>query len=351
MLTNSELNQIKNFLALYGKKDSQLSLVTSVKNNDYVAIVQGSKNVTITIELLKKAVLEGLVNDEVFDILIDSVPTKDSRKLVRSNGIWHAINDAKVIKESQIDDGAVSTRTIIDGNVTYNKLSNDVTSAVSKYSHTISLPSGTDTLREIGEESLEATFNTTHKIVFFGDKSSEDVIPSESSTTSNVDSDTVSSATNEWGISPTVGTHTLTHTSKYGGIRPNNVSVSINLNLRKYFGYVPDNVISQGSTAILNYLIQNKNTVTTSDFSNTVGCTINIPTNGEGKKYAYFAVPKPMVISSVIQTASQLIFPLDTPVDVTRTITVESVDNYFPYRLYKSTEKPDSDRSKQVKIS
>ena len=119
MLTNSELNQIKNFLALYGKKDSQLSPVTTVNNTDYVAIVQNAtnKNVRITIELLKKAVLEGLVNDDVFDLLIDAEPTKDSRKLVRSNGIWHAINDNDVIDTHQIKDDAITSAKIKNGEI------------------------------------------------------------------------------------------------------------------------------------------------------------------------------------------------------------------------------------------
>lgn len=361
MLTNSELNQIKNFLALYGKKDSQLSPVTTVDNTDYIAIVQNdtNKNVTITIELLKKAVLEGLVNDDVFDLLIDAEPTKDSRKLVRSNGIWHAINDNDVIDTNQIRNNAVTsakikndevkTNNIADKNVTEAKLSDDINNAISKYAHTLSITG--KSLREIGSSDsldiLESTFSTTHRITYFGDRSAQSVTPSYQNTFSNTEQDTISG--NTWTLAPTVGNHILSHTSTYNGITPSNVSATIALNLRKYFGFVPDDIIMQGNTIILKYLMDNKDTVTNSHFSNSVECTKDIKTNGTGKKYVYFAVPVSMPIHLVTQTASQLEFQLETPISMENVYVLP--DKSYTYLLYKSVEKPDSDRAKNVRIS
>lgn len=355
MLTNSELNQIKNFLALHGKKDSQLSPVNTVDNTDYVAIVQNAtnKNVRITIELLKKAVLEGLVNDDIFDLLIDAEPTKDSRKLVRSNGIWHAINDNDVIDTHQIKDdaitsakiknGEVKTNNIADKNVTEAKLSDDIKSSISKYTHTLKITGYT--LREIGADDLTSTFSTTHQTAFYGDRAPIAVTPESQSTTSDIEQDTIRG--NTWTLAPIVGTHTLSHRSEYNKIRPTDATKSINLNLAKFVGYVPDDTISQGKEAILNYLVSNINSVTTKDFRDSVACTIDIKANGTGKKYAYFAVPNGMSIKLVTQTASQLEFKLEAPILVNRTIG----SNAYAYKLYKSVEKPDSSRAKNVRIS
>ena len=352
MLTNSELNQIKNFLALYGKKDSQLSPITTIGDTDYVSIVQGSKNVTITMELLRQAIFQKIIDNDIINI-IDSIPTEDSRKLVRSGGVYNAINNPKVIHEHQIDDNAVSTRTIqddaistskiADKNVTEDKLSDEIRSSISKYTHTLDI-SG-NTIREIGVADLTSTFTTTHQTTFYGDRAPITVTPEHQSTTSNIEQDTIEG--NTWTLAPIVGTHILSHSSEYNGIIPTNATTFISLNLAKFIGYVPDDIIAQGNTAILNYLISNINTVTTKHFSNSVSCTIDIKSNGTGKKYAYFAVPNGMSITLITQTASQLQFNLESPVVINRTIGL----NTYAYKLYKSVEKPDSDRTKNVRIS
>lgn len=352
MLTNSELNQIKNFLALYGKKDSQLSPVTTIRDKDYVSIVQGNENVTITMELLRQAIFQKIIDNDILSI-IDNTPTEDSRKLVRSGGVYDAINNPKVIHEHQMDDDAVSNRTIQDNavstskiadkNVTEAKLSDEIKSSISKYTHTLKITGYT--LREIGVDDLTSTFSTTHQTAFYGDRAPIAVTPESQSTTSDIEQDTIRG--NTWTLAPIVGTHTLSHRSEYNRIRPTDATKSINLNLAKFVGYVPDDTISQGREAILNYLVSNINSVTTKDFSNSVGCTIDIKANGTGKKYAYFAVPNDMSITLVTQTASQLQFNLEAPILVNRTIG----SNAYAYKLYKSVEKPDSDRVKNVRIS
>lgn len=358
MLTSSELNQIKNFLALYGKKDSQLSPVTTIGDTDYVSIVQDSKNVTITMELLRQAIFQKIIDDDILSI-VDSTPTENSRKLVRSSGVYDAINNSKVIHEHQLDDAAVSTRTIqddavstskiADKNVTEDKLSDDINNAISKYAHTLSITG--KSLREIGSSDssdiLESTFSTTHRITYFGDRSAQSVTPSYQNTFSNTEQDTISG--NTWTLAPTVGHHILSHTSTYNRVTPSNASAIIALNLRKYFGFVPDNIIMQGNTIILKYLMNNKDTVTNSQFSDSVGCTVDIKANGTGKKYVYFAVPVGMPISLVTQTASQLEFQLETPISMANVYVLP--DKSYTYLLYKSVEKPDSDRAKNVRIS
>lgn len=357
MLTNSELNQIKNFLALYGKKDSQLSPVTTIGDTDYVSIVQGSKNVTITMELLRQAIFQKIIDNDILNI-IDNTPTEDSRKLVRSGGVYDAINNPKVIHEHQMDDDAISTRTIQDNaistskiankNVTEDKLSDEIKSSISKYTHVLKITG--DTLREIDTKAnLTSTFATTHQTAFYGDRTPIIVTPKWQSTTSTVEQDAIEG--NTWTLAPIVGTHTLTHRSEYNGIVPTNATKSINLNLAKFIGYVPDDVISQGDEAILNYLISNIDSVTTKDFSDSVACTIDIKANGTGKKYAYFAVPYGMSISQVIQTASQLEFALETPVVENRTVIIDGNTYKYGYKLYKSVEKPESNRTKNVRIS
>ena len=327
MLTNSELNQIKNFLALYGKKDSQLSPVNTVDNTDYVAIVRGHENVTITIELLKKAVLEGLVNDDVFDLLIDAEPTKDSRKLVRSNGIWHAINDNDVIGTHQIKDNAIETSKIKDSNVTYDKLSDALHKQIEKYTSNISV--NPSSLRITGN-TLITTLTKTDKIVSFGDAGESATIPDSSSTT--VNAGTING--NTWTIPSTVGTYTVTYNAtKNGTTRVSSANVSVYL--RKYFGFsalTPADITALGAF----------------HDSPAVNCTITIPANGTGFKYIYFAVPSNMTISSIIQPDS-----LNAPLAFTQlsNVTITIGGQVYTYKLYRSVDTIDSAVPKRLTIS
>lgn len=57
MLTNSELNQIKNFLALYGKKDSQLeNAETPLTGFEQLAILQGGKNKIVPLSEIQETI-------------------------------------------------------------------------------------------------------------------------------------------------------------------------------------------------------------------------------------------------------------------------------------------------------
>lgn len=329
MLTNSELNQIKNFLALHGKKDSQLSSVTTVDNTDYVAIVRGHKNVTITIELLKKAVLEGLVNDDVFDLLIDAEPTEASRKLVRSNGIWHAINDNDVIDTHQIKDSAIETSKIKDNSVTYNKLDDALHKQIEKYTSSISV--SPNSLRITGN-TLTTALTKTDKIVSFGDAGESTTTPDSSSTTIPPNAGTIDG--NTWTLPNTVGTYTVTYEAqKNGTIRTDTANVSVYL--RKYFGFsasTPADITALGAF----------------HDSPTINCTIIIPANGTGFKYIYFAVPSNMTINSIIQPDS-----LNAPLAFTQlsNVTTTIGGQVYTYKLYRSVDTIDSAVPKRLTIS
>ena len=332
MLTNSELNQIKNFLALYGKKDSQLSPVNTVDNTDYVAIVRGHENVTITIELLKKAVLEGLVNDEVFDILIDSVPTKDSRKLVRSNGIWHAINDANVIDTNQIKDNAITTNKIASDNVTREKLSDTLRKQIEKYTSSISV--NPNSLRITGND-LSTTITKTDKIASFGDAGESATIPDGFTTTPSAG--TITGNTWAFSFPQTAGTYTVTYTAtKNGTTRTSTANVYIYL--RKYFGF---SATAPSSLADLEALSEKVD-------SPTVAWDGYINAKGTGDKYIYFAVPANMTISNITQPdALYAPFPFTQLSNITIIISRQN----YTYKLYRSEDMVDSTADKRLAIS
>ena len=334
MLTNSELNQIKNFLALYGKKDSQLSPVTTVDNTDYVAIVQNAtnKNVRITIELLKKAVLEGLVNDDVFDLLIDAEPTKDSRKLVRSNGIWHAINDNDVIDTHQIKDNAITTNKIASDNITREKLSDTLRKQIEKYTSSISV--NPDKLRITGN-TLTTTLTKTDKIVSFGDAGESTTTPDSSRITIPPNAGTIDG--NTWTLPNTVGTYTVTYEAKKNGtIRTTTANVYVYL--RKYFGF---STTAPSSFADLENLSEKAD-------SPTVAWDGYINAKGTGDKYIYFAVPANMTISHISQPdALYAPFPFTQLSNITVTISGQN----YTYKLYRSEDMVDSGADKRLAIS
>ena len=295
MLTTSELRQIKDYLALYGKKDSQLTTVSVVGNTDYVSIVQNGKNVIISIELLKRAVLEGIITDEEFEDLWDETPTEGSRKAVRSNGIW---------KDSQ-----------------------DLHSKVEKFVVTLTT---NPTNFEITGSTLTSTLTTTNKVEVFGDAGATTVTPSTSSIT--VTGGSVNN--NVWTLPQTAGTYAATYNATYNGISKS-ASANVSTYLRKYFGFSAE----QPSDIT---------TLATSHASSTVNCTITVPTSGIGFKYIWFAVPDNMSITDIRQPDS-LNAPLAFTYVGTTTRTIGSTA--YTYKLYRSASTIDSSVAKRLTIS
>ena len=302
MLTNSELNQIKNFLALYGKKDSQLSPVTTVDNTDYVAIVQNAtnKNVRITIELLKKAVLEGIIYDHTFDFLWDDKPTKDSDKAVRSKGLY---------EDSQ-----------------------DLHSKAEKFVVTLS---ANPVNFEITGNELKSTLSTTNRIEVFGDAGSEIVTPSDSWFTTIGGS----ISGNTWTLPQAAGTYTATYNAIYNNISKND-SVNANVYLRKYFGFSTN----QPSDVT---------TLSTSDAKATVNCTITIDATDSGFKYIWLAVPSNMSINDVIQTNTGYKLELhDFGNNTYYTATTRTINGVnYTYKLYRSERTVDTAYPTTLRIS
>lgn len=144
-----------------------------------------------------------------------------------------------------------------------------------------------------------------------------------------------------------VGTYTAKFNCTYNGINKY-VTSNTNLNLRKYFGFAEE---QPASVEDLIALVEQEKA--TSDFSNSVGCTVTIPANGTGFKRIYLSVPNNMTISRVVQPDA-LNAPLAiTQVEgtITRTITIDGVDHTFEYKLYRSNDLIDSSVSKRLTIS
>lgn len=134
----------------------------------------------------------------------------------------------------------------------------------------------------------------------------------------------------------TVGAFTTTFNVIYNGVSKS-ASVTANMNLRKFFGFsadVPTSIDFLG----------------TSNFSNSVGCTVTIPrvTTGDKYKHIYFAVPEGMTISDVRQPDA-LNAPLTFQSAGTITRTVGGIA--YTYKLYKSTDLIDSTVNKRLTIS
>lgn len=371
MLTNSELNQIKNFLALHGKKDSQLSLITEEELSTdettvYLSIVQDNKNYRITLDLLRKAVLEGLVDDDIYGI-IDNQPVSGSRNLVRSGGVYNAINDPKVIHESQVDDDAVSTRTIqnnavvtakiADDNVTDEKLSDAVRSAMSKFTNDITASS--PSTREIGVASMTANLTIKNEVTYYGDRAARDVTPYvvKPSIEPKTTGDTV--ANNVWSLKPSVGTHRIEYKSTYNNLQLTS-SASITLFLYKSFGFskTTDDSVPDGVEEL-----------PTKDYKSALACEFTVNAidgldDTNKLRYIWFAVPDNFTIgvdedtneANIIQTATGYKLKVAKFDDkyyttITRTINISNTNYDYTYKLYRSLNKVDATSSIKFKIT
>ena len=131
-----------------------------------------------------------------------------------------------------------------------------------------------------------------------------------------------------------IGAYNIVFTAAYNSVSKN-VSSVVNLNLRKYFGF--DSIQPTDPT-----------TLSTSHFSNSVGCTVTIPANGTGFKYIYFAVPYNMSITNIIQPDA-----FNAPLAFSQIGTVTRIieGNTYSYKLYQSVDLIDSSISKRLTIN
>lgn len=110
MLTEKELKQIYDYLVLRGKKDSQLETITypaSFTDSDSIAVIHNSNNKSISIKDLESCFLHTFTTDSDYSTVIDNVPTQDSTNLVKSGGVYSAI-DTHVVNTSQLANNAVT---------------------------------------------------------------------------------------------------------------------------------------------------------------------------------------------------------------------------------------------------
>lgn len=370
--TQQDYKKIEEYLRQNSRKDTDFDTIPDVKPDDLVAIVQydslgNSKNVIIKVEDLTYDFFQELIygTNERFKDFLDDVPTEGSVKLVRSNGVWHAINDPKVIHEHQLDDNAVSTRTIIDKNVTNPKLDDEsvddrvITERLHKKMEKLTAYLSTE-IKEVQEGGSETTISNpveingkAHKwnltgysnVETYGDEPSDEVNPNDMTVkTLNVIYSSASTTIaghaegNKWvgtyNIPNVVGTYTARFDCTYNNV-PKYAESTINVNLRKYFGFsdsTPTDVT----------------TLPVSHFSNSVNCTITIPASGIGFKHIYFAVPSGMTITRIVQPDA-----LNAPLAFTQIDTINRVigGTSYSYKLYQSTDEIDASVNKRLTIS
>ena len=123
MLTSSELKQILDYLAIHGKKDSQLTPLPTYEHAsiddyiDYLAVIKDGDNKKVSYANLKDALIDTFSSQSS---MIDDIPTEDSRNLVRSGGVFDAIKE----------------KSIPDGSVDWDKLAQDVIDAIETHAST-----------------------------------------------------------------------------------------------------------------------------------------------------------------------------------------------------------------------
>lgn len=108
MLTQNELRQVKDYLALSSKKDSQLEKLeypTTFTNEDSIAVIHNNKNKSISIKDLEHCFLDTFASNNTY---VDDIPTKNSTNLVKSGGVYNAINGDNVINTNQLVTNAVT---------------------------------------------------------------------------------------------------------------------------------------------------------------------------------------------------------------------------------------------------
>ena len=147
-----------------------------------------------------------------------------------------------------------------------------------------------------------------------------------------------SASGNNWigtyNVPNVVGSYKARFDVTYNGISKYAESTT-NVNLRKYFGFASTQPTDPS-------------TLDASNFSNSVGCTVTIPSNGTGFKRIYLSVPNGMTITRVVQPDA-----LNAPLAVTQVGTITRVVNgqSYTYKLYQSDDMIDSSVSKRLTIS
>lgn len=123
MLTSSELKQILDYLAIHGKKDSQLTPLPTYEHAsiddyiDYLAVIKDGDNKKVSYANLRDALIDAFSSQSS---MIDDYPIEDSRNLVRSGGVFDAIKE----------------KSIPDGSVDWDKLAQDVIDAIETHAST-----------------------------------------------------------------------------------------------------------------------------------------------------------------------------------------------------------------------
>lgn len=162
-MTQQDLQEIKEFLMRYGKKDTDFTISSSATDTDKIAIVQGNENKLISmLDLAAYFVSKFAANTDY----IDNVPTEDSTNLVKSGGVYSAINGNNVIDTDQIKNSAVTTNKLANNAVTTDKISTEIANKLNTVD-TISekIPSAASSTNQLADKNFvlanrDNAFNT-----------------------------------------------------------------------------------------------------------------------------------------------------------------------------------------------
>ena len=149
----------------------------------------------------------------------------------------------------------------------------------------------------------------------------------------------------DYDLPDTVGSYYASFQAAYPQTTEKEVGFTVNVNLRKYFGFMASEPAAVEELAAL--VSESK---ATSDFSNSVGCTVVIPVNSTGEQFKkiYFAVPEGMSINRIVQPDA-----LNAPLAFTQLSNITRTVNgtTYTYKLYQSTDFIDSTNPKRLTIS
>jgi hypothetical protein len=146
-----------------------------------------------------------------------------------------------------------------------------------------------------------------------------------------------------YSVPNVVGSYSAAFNVTYNGTTKS-ASSAFNVNLRKFFGFAADNFADDLTNVDVTSLLAN-------DFSNSVTCkNVAILPINDGYKYIYFAVPKAMTITEVIQLSTSYQLYIEELTSPGHYATREISGTLFDYKIYRSTVKVNSSNTVNLSI-
>ena len=173
MLTKSDLEQIKNYLALYGKKDSQLvKAVTPLTGKEYISLVQDGVNKIAPFSEILETIDYPLDKDILSYAEYTAIENKSTQTLYIVTDTGDSTGNVLQIFLGELplkESGNDSVSLVVGSSVVFTDSSTSVnlTATASKYADTIKITkNGTDIISGSGTTiSTTDTVNTTTNYV------------------------------------------------------------------------------------------------------------------------------------------------------------------------------------------